>query len=116
MKVPSGVAELRVPLESTLRGSLATSLVPDERSSVLQGRRRGSASSLCYSQEGGEPWPEATFSVQQSAPLPSWLWLVLARVLRVPLPDRPRCPWVPTLGLLLQGEPPNLSAACTMYM
>lgn len=45
---------------------------------------------------------ESTFSVKQSSQLPVWLWLLLARCLRVPLPGRRACRFVPSVGLLLQ--------------
>ncbi|XP_065283109.1 uncharacterized protein [Dermacentor albipictus] len=45
----------------------------------------------------------STFSVKQSSQLPVWLWLFLARCLRVPLPGRGSCRFIPSVGLLLQG-------------
>ncbi|KAL3249655.1 hypothetical protein MRX96_055865 [Rhipicephalus microplus] len=44
-----------------------------------------------------------TFSVKQSSQLPLWLWLFLARCLRVPLPGRRACRFIPSIGLLLQA-------------
>lgn len=71
------------------------------------GERRGSATSLFYSDWAGQehrcPSAEAaTFSTHQSAQLPSWLWLAIARCLRVPLPSTARCRYLPSLGLLFQ--------------
>lgn len=45
----------------------------------------------------------STFSVKQSAPMPTWLWLVLAQCLRVPLPEKKGCRFLPFIGLLLQA-------------
>ncbi|XP_077519718.1 uncharacterized protein LOC144129430 isoform X1 [Amblyomma americanum] len=44
----------------------------------------------------------STFSVKQSPQLPTWLWLLVARCLRVPLPGRKACLFFPSVGLLLQ--------------
>lgn len=44
----------------------------------------------------------STFSVKQSPQLPTWLWLFVARCLRVPLPGRKACRFFPSVGLLLQ--------------
>lgn len=71
------------------------------------GERRGSATSIIYSDWEGQEQQyllakAGTFSTQQSAQLPSWLWLAIARCLRVPLPAAARCRYLPSLGLVFQ--------------
>ncbi|CAN7937716.1 unnamed protein product, partial [Ixodes hexagonus] len=74
----------------------------------FSGERRASATSLFYSDWTGNEdqclsAEAGTFSTHQSAQLPSWLWLAIARCLRVPLPSAARCRYLPSLGLVLQA-------------
>lgn len=87
---------------------------PPSSCRLCRSQRRGSTSSLYYyassqvQQKCQHPPVDpsdgaTTFATTQSQRIPTWLWVLVARCLRIPVPGENRLRYVPSVGLILQA-------------